>query len=115
MKTQSKTRAALGVLTLGVALAGAALGVGLTLALSLLIVGPAMASTAHPTHPGRPSFIGRLDFNQRPDPEQLALACCDQDGICVWVDTFGECAFPESAYYCEWGASNSDGTVSCYD
>jgi hypothetical protein len=111
MKNQSKTRAALGVLTLGAALAGAALAQQLTLAISMLIVGPALAST----DPARPSFVGRMDFGHRPDPEQLALACCDQDGICVWVDTFGECAFPEVVYYCEWGASNSDGTVSCYD
>ena len=108
--TKTTPRAALGALALAAALAGMALAAGIVLALSVILAAPAMAD-----NPTRPPFVGRLGDGTRPDPEQLALACCDQDGICVWVDTFGECSFPESVYYCEWGASNSDGTVSCYD
>ena len=55
-----------------------------------------------------------LTYQPAVDPG-LAYACCDFYGECYWVDMMSECPFPWDVYYCEWGVTNLDGTVDCYD
>lgn len=62
-----------------------------------------------------------VTFKSRPvpfpgyTPNGMALACCDLYGECAWVDFFSDCPFPMDVYSCEWGISNADGTVDCFD
>lgn len=48
-------------------------------------------------------------------PPTAKLACCDLYGTCIWVDTFAECPFPFDVFPCEWGQSNPDGSITCFE
>lgn len=57
----------------------------------------------------------KLDPHETSAPiRKIRLACCDGDW-CAWVDNFSDCTFPQRVYYCEYGQSNLDGSITCFD
>ena len=81
------------------------------------------AARAAPTQPAPPRFFPRVEESEPvgplPDgsaPEGLAWACCDAwSGICVYVEWQSECPGLDYILACEWGMSNDDGSVTCYE
>jgi len=50
-------------------------------------------------------------------PVQAAsiIHCCNADGICVHTMLMGNCDPDDYVVICNWGTSNSDGTITCYE
>lgn len=41
--------------------------------------------------------------------------CCTPEGYCVQTTLLGNCDPDDFVVICEWGQSNPDGSVTCYD
>jgi hypothetical protein len=50
-----------------------------------------------------------------PQLEPLKLCCTPPDGPCVAVEQLSNCDPDDWVALCEWGQSNTDGTITCYD
>lgn len=43
------------------------------------------------------------------------IHCCNHDGICVHVQLMGSCDPDYYVVICDWGQSNADGSITCYE
>jgi hypothetical protein len=87
------------------------------------VLGASCYAAAMPTQVSPPRFYPRVEESEPvqplPDgsaPEGLAWACCDPwSGICLYVEDLADCDVWSFYYACEWGVSNDDGTITCYE
>lgn len=51
-----------------------------------------------------------------PPPQTASIIhCCNSDGICVHVQLMGDCDPDDYLVICDWGQSNADGSITCYE
>jgi hypothetical protein len=51
-----------------------------------------------------------------PPPQSASIIhCCNADGICVHTMLMGNCDPDDYVVICNWGTSNEDGSITCYE
>jgi hypothetical protein len=50
-----------------------------------------------------------------PSQASSIIHCCNSDGICVHVGLAGDCDPDDYVVICNYGQSNTDGSITCYE